>query len=69
MNIGSPVILGWETFSEDEAVDAAIDEFGRDPTTSVVSTVFIPSPPARQNERMVADRPTEGSKLDADPPV
>lgn len=35
MNIGSPVILGWETFSEDEAVDAAIDEFGRDPTTSV----------------------------------
>lgn len=30
-----PVIVGWESFSEDEAVDAAIAEFGRDPTTSV----------------------------------
>ncbi len=43
MNIGSPVILGWETFSEDEAVDAAIDEFGRDPTTSVAYCAFAAS--------------------------
>lgn len=31
----NPVIVGWESFSDDEAVDAAVDEFGRDPTTSV----------------------------------
>ncbi|WP_292669136.1 hypothetical protein [Mesorhizobium sp.] len=31
----TPVIVGWELLAEDEAVDAAIDEFGQDPTTSV----------------------------------
>jgi hypothetical protein len=31
----TPVIVGWELLTEDEAVDAAIDEFGKDSTTSV----------------------------------
>ncbi|WP_189523715.1 MULTISPECIES: hypothetical protein [unclassified Mesorhizobium] len=31
----TPVIAGWELLTEDEAADAAIDEFGQDPTTSV----------------------------------
>ena len=30
------VIEGWEFFTEDEAIEAAIDKFGKDPMTSVV---------------------------------
>jgi phosphoribosylformimino-5-aminoimidazole carboxamide ribonucleotide (ProFAR) isomerase len=30
------VIEGWEVFTEGEAIEAAIDKFGKDPMTSVV---------------------------------
>jgi hypothetical protein len=34
------VIEGWEVFTEDEAIEAAIDKFGKDPTTSVAYCAF-----------------------------
>lgn len=34
------VIRGWEDLTEDEAIDPAIDKYGKDPTTSVASCAF-----------------------------
>jgi hypothetical protein len=34
------VIDGWEALTEDEAIEAAIDKFGKDPTTSVAYCAF-----------------------------
>jgi hypothetical protein len=31
------VIEGWEVFTEDEAIEAALDKFGKDPMTSVAA--------------------------------
>lgn len=35
VRIHDSVIRGWEFLAEDEAIDAAIDKCGKDPTTSV----------------------------------
>jgi hypothetical protein len=32
--------MGWEVLTEDEAIDAAIDKYGKDPTTSVAYCAF-----------------------------
>jgi hypothetical protein len=33
-------IRAWEVLTEDEAIDAAIDKYGKDPTTSVAYCAF-----------------------------
>jgi hypothetical protein len=33
-------VRGWEILTEDEAIDAAIEKYGKDPTTSVAYCAF-----------------------------
>lgn len=40
VRIHDSVIRGWEFLAEDEAIDAAIDKYGKDPTTSVAYCAF-----------------------------
>ncbi|MBA8907525.1 hypothetical protein [Aminobacter ciceronei] len=40
MRIHDSAIRGWEFLAEDEAIDAAIDKYGKDPTTSVAYCAF-----------------------------
>lgn len=34
------VVIGWEVLTDDEAIEAAIDRHGKDPTTSVAYCTF-----------------------------
>ena len=34
------IVLGWEVLTDDEAIEAAIDKYGKDPTTSVAYCAF-----------------------------
>lgn len=40
MRIHDGVFGGWEFLAEDEAIDAAIEKYGKDPTTSVAYCAF-----------------------------
>jgi len=40
VRIHDSAIRGWEFLAEDEAIDAAIDKYGKDPTTSVAYCAF-----------------------------
>jgi hypothetical protein len=43
------VIIGWEVLTEDEAIDAAIDTYGKDPTKKRCLPLCLPQRTSRRN--------------------